>query len=110
MSPVILDQEKKLAHLEDMLRSLNLNRVATASSVVRVNVDPSVSVAQQLKEQNAVLVNLCLELSNELFAIKYKREEMAQRLQQIDVVSASATSAAGSSASMGAASTATGGQ
>lgn len=76
----------KVAHLEDMLRSLSLdnnnsNNSNSSGGSLRVNAE---STMQQLKEQNSVLVNLCLELGNELFAMKYKREEMAQRLQQVD--------------------------
>lgn len=83
---MVLDQEKKVAHLEEMLRSLNLSS-KVAAGAVRVSGSGESStgaVVQQLKDQNAVLVNLCLELGNELFAMKYKREEMVQRLQQVD--------------------------
>lgn len=97
VSPVLLDQEKKVAHLEEMLRSLSLSRVAntttTNTSVVRVS--EAAATVQQLKDQNAVLVNLCVELGNELFAMKYKREEMTQRLQQADVGNRTAAAATG---------------
>lgn len=90
------------------MRSLNLNsnnnRGTGGGGVVLGQ--PSSSV-QQLKDQNAVLVNLCLELGNELFAMRYKREEMAQRLQQVDVVRAIAKEEEGS-ASGGGVSTASG--
>lgn len=81
----ILDQEKKLAHLEEMLRSLNLNREKAGSVGSRVIAGDS--TVQQLRDQNAVLVNVCLELGNELFALKYKREEHKQRLQQVNALS-----------------------
>lgn len=69
------------------MRSLNLNSGNNRAVGGVVLGQPS-STVQQLKDQNAVLVNLCLELGNELFAMRYKREEMAQRLQQVDVVRA----------------------
>lgn len=81
----ILDQEKKLAHLEEMLRNLNLSREKAGSVGSRVIAGDS--TVQQLRDQNAVLVNVCLELGNELFALKYKREEHKQRLQQVNALS-----------------------
>lgn len=51
---------------------------------------------KQLKESNAALVGQCLELGQELFAMRYKREEMAQRMQhQVDQVRTGETAAAG---------------
>lgn len=102
VSPVVLDQEKKCAHLEEMLRSLNLSREKGSSN----RVIAGDSTVQQLRDQNAVLVNVCLELGNELFALKYKREEyQQQRLQQVDAlnrtndVAAAATATGGGAAS-----------
>lgn len=49
---------------------------------------------KQLKESNAALVGQCLELGHELFAMRYKREEMAQRMQhQVDQVRTGETAA-----------------
>lgn len=88
VSPVILDQEKKAALLEEMLRNLNCHRdVKAGGGVIRGGGGSGEnSTVQQLRDQNALLVNVCLELSNELFALKYKREEIAQRLQQVDAL------------------------
>lgn len=74
------------------MKSLNLTRTPGTSAsgagggVARVNI--SDATVHQLKDQNAVLVNLCLELGNELFAMKYKREELTLRLQQQQQVDA----------------------
>lgn len=106
VSPVVLDQEKKCAHLEEMLRSLNLSREKGSSN----RVIAGDSTVQQLRDQNAVLVNVCLELGNELFALKYKREEyQQQRLQQVDALNRTNDVAAGGGGGVGAASAAVAG-
>lgn len=90
VSPVVLDTDKKLIHLEDMLRNLNLNKprpvAAQHGTALMVDRDTATTI-HQLKDQNGLLVNMCLELGSELAALKYRREEMAVRLQQVCVSS-----------------------
>lgn len=75
-----------MAHLEEMLRNLNLIGRGEAGVVAGARINAPETSVQQLRDQNAVLANVCLELGHELFALKYKREELAQRLQQVDAI------------------------
>lgn len=94
VSPVVLEPEKKMAHLEEMLRSLNINKVRTTGPHPSLVADrDAASTMHQLRDQNGLLVNMCLELGNELAALKYRREEMAIRLQQVGSASQHAVTA-----------------
>lgn len=73
-----------MAHLQDMLKQLNLSIVPASSAVVvqqNSGKEATADTVRQLREQNLLLVHLCSDLSEELYAVHQKKEEMRLRLE-----------------------------